>query len=79
MPYMAMEKTTLYIPAELQAALREHARRSGRPQAELIRAALEQYLTDLPHPELLSIGLGSDEEVSARDSEDWLRKNLGQR
>ncbi len=76
---MAMEKTTLYIPSELQAALREHARRTGRPQAELIRAALERYLGEMPKPELLSLGLGTDTQLNARDSEEWLRKRWTKR
>src|SRR5206468_1651199 len=42
-----MEKTTLYLPKELQRELRETARREGRPQAALVREALDTYLLEL--------------------------------
>ncbi|HJR18661.1 MAG TPA: CopG family transcriptional regulator, partial [Actinomycetota bacterium] len=45
-----MEKTTLYLPGELQVALRDAARRAGVPQAELVREALTRYLGTLPRP-----------------------------
>jgi hypothetical protein len=69
-----MEKTTLYLPADIQHALRTEARRTGRPQAELVREALRDYLGARPRPEPRSIGIGSDDGgVSGRDSEAWLR------
>lgn len=74
-----MEKTTLYLPIDLQRALREEARRSGRPQAELIREALRAYLSGQPRPQLRSLGLGSDRRVAARDSEAWLKREWGRR
>ncbi len=40
----AVEKTTVYLPKELQQALRAASKKAGRPQADLIREALEQYL-----------------------------------
>jgi len=69
-----MEKTTLYLPIELHRALKEQARRSGRAQAEIVREALETYLAGTSWPEPVSIGIGSDKEVSARTSEEWLRR-----
>jgi predicted DNA-binding protein len=68
-----MEKTTLYLPADLQRSLREVARRTGRSQAELIRDALVRYLQDHPRPSLRSVGMGEDPELSGRDSERWLQ------
>jgi predicted transcriptional regulator len=68
-----MEKTTLYLPLELRRALKEQARRSGRAQAEIVREALETYLAG-SWPQPTSIGVGSDEEVSARTSENWLKR-----
>lgn len=69
---MASEKTTLYLSRELHRALKEAARREGRPQAELVRGALEEYLSKKPQPSIGSIGAGADEELSASRSEEWL-------
>ncbi len=67
-----VEKTTLYLPGELQRALRDEARRSGRPQAALVRDALRAYLSSRTRPSLTSLGLGEDPELSAREAEEWL-------
>jgi predicted DNA-binding protein len=69
---MASEKTTLYLPWELHRALRDAAKREGRPQAALIRSALEEYLGKKERPSLRSLGMGEDDHLSARNSEDWL-------
>lgn len=39
-----VEKTSVYMPADLKARLRATAEREQRPEAELIREATEQYL-----------------------------------
>ncbi|NUR78667.1 MAG: CopG family transcriptional regulator [Thermoleophilia bacterium] len=70
-----MEKTTLYLPADLQRALQEQARRSGRPQAELVREALRRYLEGAAAPRPRSLGLGADAELSGRESETWLQQH----
>jgi hypothetical protein len=44
--------------------LKEAAKREGKPQA------LEEYLGRREYPALRSLGMGADEELSARDSED---------
>jgi alkylated DNA nucleotide flippase Atl1 len=69
-----MEKTTLYLPTELQRSLRDLSQRTGRAQASLVREALEDYVSrqDLPWPR--SIGSVSDGTVSGRDSEEWLTR-----
>lgn len=69
---MASGKTTLYLPRELHRALKDAARREGKPQAELVRGALEEYLGKRPRPVIGSIGAGEDEELSASRSEEWL-------
>ena len=69
-----MEKTTLYLPTELHHALKEHSRRSGRAQAELVREALQTYLAGAAWPQPNSIGAGADEGLSARESEEWLTR-----
>ena len=74
-----MEKTTLYLPGELQRSLVAMAKREGRSQAEIIRAALAAYLSDRAPLRLRSIGAASDDEVSGATSEEWLRKNWNNR
>jgi len=69
----AMHKTTLYLPSDLQRRLREHARRTGSPQAAVVREALERYLTDAPRPALTSLGAGDDRELEAADARAWVR------
>lgn len=70
---MPSEKTTLYLSKELHRALKEAARREGRPQSELVRGALEEYLGKKPRSVIGSIGAGADEELSASRSEEWLK------
>jgi predicted transcriptional regulator len=68
-----VEKTTLYISAELQRALRSLARRLRKPQAEIIREALTAYVRQQERPRLGSVGLGEDDQVTGATSEDYLR------
>jgi len=70
-----MEKTTLYLPGDLQRSLATMATREGRSQAEIIRAALDAYLSDRGRIALRSVGSGADDEVTGASSEEWLRKN----
>lgn len=69
---VTMEKTTVYLPSHLHRALREAARREKRPQAELLRNALEGYLGRRENPLPISVGLGEDEGLSGAGSEGWL-------
>jgi metal-responsive CopG/Arc/MetJ family transcriptional regulator len=68
-----MEKTTLYLPSDLERELKEAARREGRPMAELVREAIGRYLAERGRPRPRSIGMGTDGEVGGARSEDWLR------
>jgi hypothetical protein len=70
---MPSEKTPLYLPRELHRARKEVAKREGKPQAALVRSALVEYLGKRSRPSLRSLGAGKDEELSARESEGWLR------
>lgn len=72
-----MTKTTLYLPVELQWALRDEARRSGTSQAELVRDALTAFLAARERPLPASIGVGADDGLGARESETWLREAWG--
>jgi hypothetical protein len=69
-----MDKTTLYLTPELRLRLRAAARRSGRRQADVIRAALDAYLDEAKANRPRSIGAGADDAVDATESETWLRE-----
>lgn len=77
--FTLMEKTTVYIPEDIQRALRQAARSEGKPQAVLIRRALTEYLDRVGRPPLRSLGAGEDQELAARDTEDWLKSEWGGR
>jgi metal-responsive CopG/Arc/MetJ family transcriptional regulator len=70
----AMEKTTLYLPEDLQRELRDAARREGRPQSELVRDALGAYLRERPRPRPRSIGMLEDTELRSEDAKRWVRE-----
>lgn len=74
-----MTKTTLYLPVELQRALRDEAKRSGSSQAKLLREALAQFLGSRGRPRPASIGIASDGRLAGRDSETWIRETWGER
>ena len=76
MPEEAMHKTTLYLPVEIRVRLRSLARASGRPQAELIREALREYLSENDvRPSPTSLGSGEDDGLNAADTAEWLRRS----
>jgi predicted transcriptional regulator len=70
-----MEKTTVYLPSETHAALRALARRTGRPQAALIRDALERYVRDNDPQLPRSIGVAEHAPIHSDEVEDWLAVN----
>ena len=70
----SMTKTTLYLPVDLQRALRDEAKRSGASQAELVREALALFLGARERPHPLSIGVAASSSLGGRESEDWLRE-----
>ena len=45
-----MQKTTVYLPAELKASLRSMARDTGVSEAELIRQAIGEKVLRHPRP-----------------------------
>jgi Ribbon-helix-helix protein, copG family. len=69
-----LDKTTLYLTAELRRRLRDAARRSGRRQADVIRSALDAYLDEGQANRPTSIGAGEDGALEAGDTETWLRE-----
>lgn len=74
---LGVEKTTLYLPAELQRALREEGRRSGRAQAVLIREALGEYMAKRPRQLPRSVGIVANGRVDARTAKAWVREQWG--
>ncbi len=72
-----MEKTTLYLPDELHRAIRAASARTSKPMAQLVREALQGYLSEQPPPQPRSLGMGADNELAARDSESWLEREWG--
>jgi predicted transcriptional regulator len=70
-----MDKTTLYLPTELQQALKQLARRQKRSRAELIREALEQYVRSQPHRLPHSVGVAASGELDATEVKAWLRES----
>ena len=71
---MDTQKTTLYLPADMQQRLRALSRRTGRSQAELVREALDRYLATTPPPLPSSIGAAEDPDLDARDAKRWLHE-----
>ncbi|MEA2531111.1 MAG: hypothetical protein QOG89_2755 [Thermomicrobiales bacterium] len=70
-----MDKTTIYIPSQLHAELKAIARRSGRPQAQVIRDALAAYVAEQERPWPKSFGSVEDGSVNGADHEDWLAEH----
>lgn len=70
-----MQKTTLYLSAEQQAGLKQAARRTGRRRADLIREAVDDYLSRQPRELPRSIGMGHDPDLNATDIDDWLKRS----
>ena len=66
-----MDKTTVYLPAELKTALRRSALRRGVSEAEVIRDAIRQAVGDeRPAPRG---GLFSSDARIARAADEHLR------
>jgi predicted DNA-binding protein len=72
---MPSERTSLYVSVETKRQLEQVARRLGKTQTELVNEALSQYLFSLEKPKFAFIGAGEDTVVTARNSEEWVRKH----
>ena len=72
---MAQERTSFYLAVQTKRQLAQAARRLGKTQTEVVNEALAEYLAKLEQPRFAFIGAGEDTELTARDSEAWLRKN----
>lgn len=75
-----MERTTVYLPKDLQERLRATARAEARPQAALVRDAIERYVAEVRPPGLPRfIGMGKGPIAPGIDSsneEEWLAKHM---
>ncbi len=72
-----MERTTVYLSEEIQRGLRLLAKRTRRPQAELIRDALGEYLARQGLPRMPGwvgmVSVGGDAGVDKRRyREQWI-------
>src|SRR5918996_747646 len=74
-----MRKTTVYLPGDLDRALKAKATRTGTPAAELIRAAIRRSLDEDDAPWPRSIGAGSSGRFRAADDEAVLDREWGGR
>ncbi|GAC1470853.1 MAG: hypothetical protein PVSMB7_22040 [Chloroflexota bacterium] len=70
-----MKRTTIFLTDDLEQMLQETARRTHRPQAEIVRDALSQYLRAQPRPLPRSIGVGANAEpsVTSENVKEWVR------
>jgi hypothetical protein len=67
------------IPDAMGDALTALAVETGRSPDELITDALREYLNEASVATPRSFGIYADPELSAADTEDWLRDNWRQR
>jgi Ribbon-helix-helix protein, copG family len=65
----------VFLTDDLDRLLQETARRTRRPQAEIVREALTQYLGTQPRPWPRSVGMGADADsaVTLDNVKDWVR------
>lgn len=74
-----MKRTTIFLPDHLRIRLEVAAKRQGRPQAELVREALTEYLEKDEPPWPSFIGAFTtkpefaDDGYDSSNIKDWLR------
>jgi hypothetical protein len=69
-----MRRTTIYLDAELEARLKAETLRRRQPMAELIREAVQEYLTHgKPGPPPGAGAFSSGQDDTAERAEDILR------
>jgi len=65
------KKTTIYLPDELKHHLERVARHENRPEADIIREALQTAMAERDYPEpripLVSYGLGAPDIAERAD------------
>jgi len=73
-----MEKTTVYLPANLKRALERTARAQGRSEAELVRRGVE-YVTGSAQPPEPLLPLFVSEEPDLAEHVDEALSGFGER
>jgi hypothetical protein len=78
---VSVRKTTLYLPSDLERRLTAESSRTGRPRAEIVRAALEEHLPPACEPPRL---IGSAEGplapgVESANAKTWARAGMAER
>jgi len=70
-----MKRTTMFLTDDLERKLQEVALRLKRPQAEVVREALAEYLYahDKPWPSSVGLGANSDPSVTSDNIKEWVR------
>ena len=71
---MSATRTQVYLTEEQRRRIDTVARSEGVTMAEVIRRALDRYLTDDPDPaEALASTFGADPDASTPSREEWDR------
>ena len=73
-----MERTTVYLDAELKRRLETAAARGQRREAAMIREALEQYLARESVPKLRPVGNSTDGGIADRVDTELAEQGFGQ-
>ena len=70
-----MKRTTIFLTDDIERLLRDTAQRTQRPQAEIVRDALTQYLRAQTGPWPRSVGMGnnSDPAMTSDNVSEWIR------
>lgn len=75
LPYVAVEKTTVYLPKDMKKRLRARARERGVPEAQLIREGLDVVLA--PRPRFPLFDSGGALSLSAEEIDEILAEGMG--
>jgi metal-responsive CopG/Arc/MetJ family transcriptional regulator len=70
-----MKKTTIYLPEELMIEIKIVSKQDRRSEAEIIREALGEYLTQRRRPWPRSFGMVADGSFNAADDEAYLEEH----
>jgi hypothetical protein len=71
---MSATRTQVYLTAEQRDRIDELARSEGATMAEIVRRALDAYLSDEPNPAAaLAETFGADPDASAPSRNEWDR------
>jgi predicted transcriptional regulator len=71
-----MKRTSVFLDEELESRLDEASARLGRAKAEIVRAALDEYLRRHARPWPSSIGVGesSDDGITSVNVKEWVHR-----